>query len=112
MKEIRAVLDELKKELGMERRIRVELREMKVKAASVSIKKGVIRLNRYIVSNSEEKCIRYLILHELAHLKLGSTIHGDEFYKVIYSVMDRNDVEDAERRIVKSLMKLNGLSPF
>ena len=53
-----------------------------------------------------------LILHELAHLKLGSENHGDDFYRILYSVMSRDEVENAERRIIRSLLKLNGGSPL
>ncbi len=108
---VRSVLNELQQKLGIEGKVRVEIRTMRTKAASVSIRRGVIRLNKHIV-NSEEQCLRYLILHELAHLKLGSTSHGDDFYRILYSVMSRDEVEDSERRIIKSLIRLNRGSPF
>jgi predicted metal-dependent hydrolase len=104
---IKNILEEVKSELGMKNKIKVEVKKMKTKAASVSIRNAVIRLNKNVVIHSNKQCIRYLLLHELAHIKLQSRSHGSKFYSVIYQVMNRKDVNEAEKTILNLLIQQN-----
>lgn len=108
--EIRSVFNELKNEFRMPKKTRLEIRPMKTKAASVSIRKNTVRLNRNLISWLDRNCIEYLILHELIHLKLRSIHHSNDFYKIIYSVMEEKELREAERKILASLLKLNSKS--
>jgi len=47
-----------------------------------------------------------LIAHELVHLKLRNRYHGDEFYRLFYSIIPLEGAGEAERRIVKKLFQL------
>mgnify|MGYP000026369544 CR=1 FL=1 len=100
-------LEELKAILGITDKVKLELRPLKTKAASISIKKRVIRLNKYVVSRLDEVSLRYLILHELVHLKLGTIYHTKDFYETMYRVSDRETVRKSEERILASLIELN-----
>ena len=104
MRTVKSILDELQRELGIKEKVRVEIKPMKSKAASVSLRTGVIRLNKHAM-DSGELCIKYLLLHELAHLKLGRTTHGDDFYRVVYSVMSPDEVEECEKKVIQSLKR-------
>jgi len=110
---IMGILEEFKALLGITDRVKLELRPLKTKAASISLRRKVIRLSKYVVSRLDETSLRYLIFHELVHLKLGTTHHTKEFYELIYRVFDEETVKRAEERIVASIIELNRLdNPF
>lgn len=101
------ILEEFKAALGITDKVKLELRPLKTKAASISLRKRVIRLSKYVVSRLDEVSLRYLILHELVHLKLRTVHHTKDFYEVIYSMFDRETVRKSEERILASLIELN-----
>jgi len=79
--ELRSILEEYRKWLGIEDKIKLELKPLKTKAASISLRKGVIRLNRNLIPLLSDESIKYLILHELVHYKIGSVYHTKNFMK-------------------------------
>ena len=106
-KTIMSILKELKTTLDITDHIRLELRPMKTKAASISLKWKTIRINKFLTSNLDEEAMKYLILHELAHLKLNTTHHTNELYNLIYAIIDKNDVEKFETEILAKLIELS-----
>ena len=106
---LRTILNEMKKELGISEDVKVVVKPMKTKAASVTLGKNEIRLNRNLLDLGED-CIRYLILHELTHIKLKTRYHTGEFYKIIYSVMSEEKVREVENKILSELLKINNLT--
>lgn len=103
------MLRELKKELGIpeDEKIRIVLKPMKTKAVSISLKKGTIRLNKNLISRLDLESIRYLLLHELIHYKLGSTNHNEAFQKELKSKMEETKIREIENKIIACLLKLN-----
>jgi len=65
--------------------IRIVLRPMKIKAASISLKNGTIRLNKNLIPKLDGESIKYLLLHELIYYKLRSTNHNGNFKKQLNS---------------------------
>ena len=104
---IRLLFKELSDQLGIDGKVRLELRFMKTKAASVSIRRKVIRLNRGLIEKLQEDSLKYLILHELVHLKLRTTYHDEKFYNLIYSIFDENKTKELEEEILANLIKIN-----
>jgi len=45
------ILDQIKQDLGISERIKIELRPMKIKAASISFKSKTLRINKNILKN-------------------------------------------------------------
>jgi len=80
-KQLKEILNELKNEFKISDPIKIELKPMKTKAASVSLSKSIIRINKNIIPNLDTECLKYLILHELIHYKLKSTYHNGLFHK-------------------------------
>ncbi|HDH44537.1 MAG TPA: M48 family peptidase [Thermococcus sp.] len=110
-KQLRKILKELKKELEIpeNEKIHINLRPMKTKAASISLKNGTIRLNKNLIQKLDEESIKYLILHELIHYKLKNTYHNDNFQKQINSIIDRTKIKEIERKIITKLLEQNNI---
>lgn len=101
------ILEELKAILGITDKVKLELRPLKTKAASISLRRKVIRISKYLIPKLDEVSLRYLIFHELVHLKLRTIHHTQDFYKLIHSVFDEETVKRSEERILASLIELN-----
>jgi len=106
-KQISEILNQLRSELDIDDHIKLELRSMKIKAASISLEKNTIRLNKDLIQNLDEECIRYLLLHELLHYKLKNTYHNGEFRKQLTDKLGENKATQLERKIVTALIRLN-----
>jgi len=106
-KHLKEILNELKNELKIQEPIKIELKPMKTKAASISLNRNTIRINKNIVSNLDLDCIRYLLLHELIHYKLKSTCHDREFHKQLSKKINQAKAKEIERKILTSLLELN-----
>ncbi|MEM2294120.1 MAG: YgjP-like metallopeptidase domain-containing protein [Nitrososphaerota archaeon] len=107
--EINSMLNDLKQDLDIKEKIKVEVKPMKIKAASISLNKNTIRLNKNLLPQLEPQCIKYLILHELLHLKLKNIHHNNHFYEILYNKVDKEQLSEIERKIFASLLKLNGI---
>ncbi len=68
---LRKIALELKDSLGIERKIHIRVKPMKRVLANINIDSGVIKLNRNFVKMLSEQEIRFVIAHELLHLKYG-----------------------------------------
>ena len=106
--EIKRMMDEVRATLGIKDKIKLEIRPMKTKAASISLDKGVLRINRNLLPYLDEDAIHYLILHELLHCKRNSIYHGNGFYEEIEKYTERDRIKRAEDRIIQGLLILNG----
>lgn len=107
--QLKEILNELKDNLNISENIKIELRPMKTKAASISLKKNTIRINKNIIPTLTPDCIKYLILHELTHYKLKSTYHNGDFHKQINKKIANAKAKELERKILRSLLKLNDI---
>jgi len=110
-KQLRKLLKELKKELEIpeDEKIRIVLRPMKTKAASISLKNGTIRLNKNLISKLDSESIKYLLLHELIHYKLRSINHNGNFQKQLNSKIKETKTREIENKIIESLLELNNI---
>jgi len=109
IKQLRELLKELKNELEIpeNEKIRLILRPMKTKAASISLKNGTIRLNKNLIPKLDPESIKYLLLHELIHYKLKSVNHNGNFQKQLNSKMEETKIRKIENKIITSLLELN-----
>jgi predicted metal-dependent hydrolase len=97
------VLAEYEERLGV--KATLVIRRYKTRAAFCELRSKRIYLNEALLGLGEG-VIRYLIAHELVHLKLRSRYHGDEFYRLFHSIIPPERASEAERRIVKKLFQL------
>jgi len=108
-KQLNEILDEVKAELGIKDAIRIELKPMKTKAASISLSKSIIRINKNITPNLDTECLKYLILHELIHYKLKSTYHNGRFYEELNRRISETKAKLLERKILATLLQINNI---
>ena len=95
---VRKLLKELTKTAGIES-VRLEFRDMKKKLATTSLDKRTIRLNRVVLTFPEE-IIRYILAHEVAHLKVKTRYHCKEFREVLTQLIS-DDIERLERKLIE-----------
>lgn len=107
--QINNILNDLKQDLGIKEKIKLEIKPMKIKAASISLNKNIIKINKSLLPQLDPQCVKYLILHELLHLKLKNTYHNNNFYEILHNKIDEEQLNEMEKKIFASLLKLNGL---
>jgi len=106
---LQKVLIEYKEMLNINDDVRIRLRRYKTKAASVNIRKNIITLNKEVLDLGED-VIRYLILHELIHLKLRSPYHDAAFKELLKKNLGILDVESVRSKILNKLLKLKDIN--
>jgi len=112
-KMLRQILENYMKQLGLDDlKIHLRTRKLKTKAASCNLDKNIIYINKYLLTNNEvdEKIISYIILHELLHIKLKTTIHTLEFNEMLQKYFNKEELEAIHKTIVKKLTELNNIN--
>jgi predicted metal-dependent hydrolase len=104
----REVLEEARKALGLEGDFKIRVKNMKTKAASISFKSRMIRINKKVIEDDAD-AIKYLIYHELVHYKFKNRGHGKDFCELLYSKLDEEFIVKEEKKIAEKMLKLNGL---
>lgn len=102
--DIKELLENLKKEMGIEEDIKLRVVPMKQKIASLSLDKKVLRLNKEVVEKLSEDEIRYVLLHELVHLKVKDVNHGSLFLEELEKYLDLDKTWEIEVEMVKKLI--------
>jgi len=105
--EIKRLLEEVKRKLGINEELRVILQPMKRKIASVSLKSKTIRINKAIIHMLNEEQVRYILVHELIHFKLGHYSHDNSFMNELRQFYDENEIETVERSILETIIAFN-----
>jgi predicted metal-dependent hydrolase len=90
----KAILEEERKDFGINDDFKIIMKKMK--AASISFKTRIIRINKEL--DCDQEFINYLIYHELAHFKLGTELHSKEFLKLLNSKLGEEKVKILEKR--------------
>ncbi|MFN4046688.1 MAG: SprT-like domain-containing protein, partial [Acidilobaceae archaeon] len=85
---LKDIVNKIKTDLNISEEIKIELKPMKTKAASISLRRNIIRINKNILPHLDQESIKYLILHELIHYKLKNRYHNSDFYRQLYEKMD------------------------
>jgi len=105
--EIKRLLEEAKKKLGIKEELRVILQPMKRKIASVSLKNKTIRINKAIIHTLNEEQMRYILVHELIHYKLKHYSHDNSFMNELRQFYDEDEIETIERSILSKIITSN-----
>jgi predicted metal-dependent hydrolase len=103
--QLKEILNEIKGDLQISEKIKIELKPMKTKAASISLKRNTVRINKNIIPRLDNECIKYLILHELTHYKLKSKYHNGNFYEQLHKKVDDTKAKELERKILTILLE-------
>jgi len=108
--EPRKILNEVMQELGLNGKIRLRRVPMKHKIASFSFRTNTLRLNRNLLELLSEEELRYIIRHELVHLKVKDLNHGSLFLEEMKKFYSEKEIEKIERRIFEKLILLGKIS--
>lgn len=99
------IFSEYRRRLGV--KATLIIRRYRARSAFCNLKTGTIYLNEALLGLGEG-VIRYLIAHELVHLRLGTKWHDGEFCRLLYSVVSPEEVKRAVLRIEEKLFQLAG----
>jgi predicted metal-dependent hydrolase len=105
---IERVLSEYRLMLGIRDDVKFRVRRYKTKAASSNIKARTICINEDLLDLGED-IIKYLVLHELLHIKLQSRHHDERFYAMLHFFMPPEEV-DAIRDVIMKRMLQNHMT--
>jgi predicted metal-dependent hydrolase len=100
------LLEDCKRLVGYDGVVKVKLKPYKIKAATVNLKRKTIYINPYMLDLGDE-VVRYLLVHELLHLKLNTLNHNSEFYKALTAIIPEDAIEGYRRLIIGKLLELN-----
>lgn len=100
---VRDLTIEVMKELGMDEKIKIELKPMKKKLASYSFTTKTLRINSCAAEKLNDDQLKFIITHELIHIKTGSIDHGEEFIKELKKIYSDKS-ENIEIDIIKTLL--------
>ena len=85
--EIRKMVDNLRRELGIEEKVSVRIKPMKRKKATVSLIKKEIRINGNLLKEISKEEILEILIHELLHLRHG-IYHTKDFLREANSLRE------------------------
>jgi predicted metal-dependent hydrolase len=100
---VEEILKKYKEELGINDEVRVKIKKYKTRSAFINLKTKTIFINENLLELGEE-VLRYLILHELIHLKLNSKYHDSEFNRTLYSYIPPEKVSELRGLIVGKML--------
>lgn len=104
MEDLRKGLKELMYELGIEEEVKLKVVPMKQKIASLSLKTKILRLNQKAVEILSDKELRYILLHELIHLKTKNVVHGYLFFEELKKYYSNDEIENLETNIIENFI--------
>jgi len=104
MERLKILLNEVKEEIGLKDSVKLKIVPMKQKIASLSLKTKILRLNRDVVGKLSDEELRYIILHELIHLKVGDVNHGSLFLDELKRTYGISEATNLEIRIIERLI--------
>lgn len=100
---IKTLLEEVKEEIGLKDDIKIKLVPMQQKVASTSLDKKVLRLNSNIIEKLDESELKYVLLHELIHLKVKDVNHGSLFLQELGKYVNLENTWEIEVGMIKKL---------
>ncbi len=92
------------KELGLEN-VKIRIVPMKSKVASISFKTRTLRLNSNAVKVLNEEQLKFVIFHELIHIKVKDANHGSLFLKELRKRYSEEEIEQIELGIIEAFIK-------
>jgi len=105
--EVNNILSEVKKILGIDDDFKIVLYPMKRKVASISLRNRTIRINKYFIDMLNEDQLKYVLIHELIHYKLGKLSHDDDFMRELKRFYSENDVDSIEKELLKIIATMS-----
>jgi len=86
---VRELLKEVLKELNINRKVKIKVKPLKRKIASISPKKGTIYINKRCLKILTDEEIKFVIAHELLHLEHGK-FHTEKFERELIGLFGKD----------------------
>jgi len=109
--EVATILEQVKSVVGIDGEVRLEFKPYKTRGASIDLSRRVLAVNSRLLDLGED-VVKYLVLHELVHLKLGTSRHDARFQELVdhYAKVLGIDRAECEAKITKRILEINGLT--
>lgn len=104
MERLREILYELINKLEIKDVVKVVVAPMKHKIASLSLKTKTLRISKKAVEVLSDEELKYVLAHELIHLKIRDVNHGHLFIEELKKLYDFKDVNELEVEIIANIM--------
>lgn len=104
MEKLKSILKELMQEMGIEENISLKIVPMKQKIASFSFNTKILRLNQKAVEILSDEELKYILSHELIHLKIKDVNHGFLFMEELKKYYTIEEVHNIEIKIIKNFL--------
>jgi predicted metal-dependent hydrolase len=102
---IKKILDAYRLQLGVDEDVKIKIRRYRTRAAFSNIKTKTIYINKELLDLGEET-LKYLILHELIHIKLNTKYHNGEFHSILSRFISPEEITIIRRNISERLLKI------
>ena len=99
---LKQIITEAKKELSIEEEIKLSVKPMQKKIASISLNKKVLSVNKEMLKILSHEEIRFVIYHELLHLKHGK-YHTVSFKKELSKYFSIEEEKKLYRKLSRYL---------
>jgi len=108
--EVKAILEEVKAVVGIDGEVEIEIKPYKTRGASIDLRRRALTINSHLLDLGED-VVKYLVLHELVHLKLQTRHHGAKFQALMrqYAKVLGIDLAECQHKIARRLLEVNGL---
>ncbi len=90
MNRLNKLLEDVKKELNLNYNIKIRIKPQKRKIASISLTNKIIYINKNLLPHLNEEEIKFILAHELLHLKYGK-YHTNEFEQELSSLFPNKE---------------------
>ena len=104
MERIKVLLNDAKNTINLNENVKIKVVPMRQKIASISLRTKILRLNKNVIEKLNNEELRYIITHELIHLKIKDVNHGSLFWRELEKVFSWNDIVNLEISMIKKLL--------
>lgn len=102
--ELKNLIGELSEKLNLDREIKIIVKPFKRKIASISHKTGTLYLNQLCLEILTEEEIKFVLAHELLHLKHGK-YHTVKFEQELKKLFKIDLTETIELKLIQKLLE-------
>lgn len=104
MEELKKTLKELVQRIGIKEDVKLKILPMKQKIASLSFSTKTLKLNQKVIKFLDDKQLKYILLHELIHLKIKDVNHGSFFFRELEKYCTLEEIYNLETKLIEKLI--------
>ena len=97
---LKRLLGEVSERLNFRRDVKIRVKPLKGKVASISHRSGTIYLNKKCLEVLTEEEIKFVLAHELLHLKHGR-FHTEKFERELRSLFNKDLTKTINGKMLK-----------